>query len=107
MNLALDGDRPRSSLRTSTAFTLIELLVVIAIIMLLAALLLSDVVIRTGTVDGYEPFLGYLLTQHFDGAKNLGGNLLRGDGSAEWYPWDTTHWTAVGNSRYDVQRQWQ
>jgi len=68
------------------------------------AVILSDVVCQWGGSDGWEEN-NLFCSQHFDRGRNLGGNLLRGDGSMEWYPWDASHWVSTCNGcsgRYNV-----
>jgi len=66
------------------------------------AVIMSDTVF-SWNVNGYDAG-GFFGSSHFDRGRNLGGNLLRGDGSVEWYPWDGTHWSSVGGGspRYNV-----
>ena len=75
------------------------------------AILLSDVVAVGPGGEGYEwAFDGVttmFISSHYDRGRNLGGNGIRGDGSAEWFPWDAAHWQNVGNSRYNVALAYQ
>src|SRR5581483_4591455 len=39
-------------------------------------------------------------TQHWRTGKNMGGNLLRGDGHVEWLSWESNQWWHIGNGCY-------
>jgi len=62
--------------------------------------------------DAVGEFVGYnvyplFISQHFDRGGNLGANILRGNGSVEWFPWGGDRWLAVGNGWMQVQTWYQ
>ena len=64
-------------------------------------ILLHDVVSYNLPAPGNPPF-----TQH-DTTGIDGGNVLRGDGSVEWLPFDATRWTSSANGLYFVGANFQ
>jgi prepilin-type N-terminal cleavage/methylation domain-containing protein/prepilin-type processing-associated H-X9-DG protein len=62
----------------------------------------SDIILMSdmmGTAPNGLTYGSVAQTQHWRG-KNLGGNILHGDGHVEWLTWESGQWHPVGNGIY-------
>jgi prepilin-type N-terminal cleavage/methylation domain-containing protein len=69
----------------------------------------SDVILMSDSMGRAVDGLSYSIlpqTQHWQ-QKNLGGNLLRGDGHVEWLPWESGQWHDIGNNVFYPFDLWQ